>query len=149
MHNKGSVTLPWMDSRWKNNGFPDRDVFRSRGKVSHDNHFAIIACNSLTEDGFPNLILGLICTKTVKELTTVTISVGVAVSQIDLVIIMLKVDLKSESVIWASSLLSNTVLEIADVLTISLPTYASFLRSLLCWVYQRFHALVITAVIFD
>jgi len=58
----------------------------------------------------------------VKEFTTITISVGVAMRKVNIILIIRKVDLEGQSVIKPSSLFFHAVLVIAYILPFSLPS---------------------------
>jgi hypothetical protein len=110
-----------MDSTRYNNGSPYRYFFWSRSKVGDDGHLTIISCDGLAHYGLSYSILALWLTQILKELSTIRISIRITMSHVYLVIIVLKLDLESQGVVETSSLLLEGVLEVANVLPVSVP----------------------------
>ena len=103
------------------NGSPYRNFLWPRSKVGDDGHLAIVAGNSLTDDSLSYSILRLRLTKILKELRAIRVSVRVAMRHVHLVVIVLELNLESQGVVEAASFFLQGVLEVADVLPISVP----------------------------
>ena len=72
-------------------------------------------------------------------------------SHVYLIVVIQKLNLESQGVVKASSFLLERVLKVADILSISIPTYTlsiSLLSSLLR-VKQRFHTLIVRTLWFN
>ena len=70
-------------------------------------------------------------------------------SHVDLVIVILKGDLESESVVGSATFAFHRVLIVADVLSIAVPADPTWLGSVLHRVNQRLLSLIIRAVWLD
>ena len=99
LHHPGSVALTWMNSCCENNRLSNCDLFRDTRKISNNKHINIIPRKTLTKHSFPNFILILKCTGFVHELAQVCVTVWVAMSEINSVVIMFCRVLESETVI--------------------------------------------------
>jgi hypothetical protein len=100
------------------------DFFWSRAEVGYDGHFTVVACNRLAHNSLTYPIFALRLTKLLKELSAIRVSIGVAMCQVHLVIIVVELNLEGQSVVEATSLFLQRVLEVADILAVSVPTYA-------------------------
>lgn len=102
-------------------GPPNSNIFRFGPKVSDDDHLAVVASQSLAQDCFPYLVLGVDCAYFVEELAAVAVGVGVAVGEVDLVEVVLKRYLEGQRVVKTTSFLLHSILIVADVKSISDP----------------------------
>lgn len=77
-----------MDSTGKDYRFSMWDRFWTWRKVRDNEHLNIVSCKWLTEDSPPDLVFILIGANFLDHVTQVWISVGVAMSKVDCVIII-------------------------------------------------------------
>ena len=106
------------------NGSPNSDLFWSRPKVGDDGHLTVVPSYCLAHNCLPYSVLALWLTQVLKQLCAVRVSIGVAMRHINLIIVVLKLNLESKCVIETSSFLLERILEITDILPISVPADA-------------------------
>ena len=88
-----------MNSCCENDSLSNCDLFRDARKVSNDEHINIIPGKTLAEHRLPNFVLILKGAGLVHELAEVCVTIGVAMGEINTVIIVFGGVLKSETVI--------------------------------------------------
>lgn len=99
LHHPRGITLSWVNSRCENNRFPHSYVLRYTRKVCNNKHINIISSQTFAENSFPYFIFVLKCACLANIFTQVSISVGVAVSNVHYVFIVLRRVLKRQTII--------------------------------------------------
>jgi len=137
-----------MHTRGDHDGPSYSDFFRPAAEVGDDGHFAVIARNCLAHDCFSDPVFALWLAQPLEMLGAVTVCVRVTMGKIDLVIIVEELDLESQSVVEAATLLLQAVLKVADVGTVSIPADALALARLclLLGVEEWLHSLVVATL---
>jgi hypothetical protein len=107
-----------------NDGSPDSNFFWSRSKVGDDGHLTVVSSYCLAHNCLSYSILAFWLTQILQEFRAVRVSVGIAMCHINLIIVVLKLNLESKCVIETSSFLLERILEITDILPISVPSDA-------------------------
>lgn len=102
----------------------DGDFFRPRTEIRNDSHFTIISSNGFANDCLSNAILALWLAQSLKELCAVRVSVGVAMGHVDFTVVIFELNGESQCVVKTATLLLQRILEVADVLAISIPSIA-------------------------
>lgn len=151
LYNVWSITLSRMNSASDDDGSSNSYFFRSWTEVCDDCHFTVVSRNSLAHNGFSNSVFRLRDAQSLQQFSAIWVSVGIAVSHVHFIIIMHKLYLKSKSVIKTTSFFLEGVLEVANVLSISVPPNAlPFLAfSFFLGVEEWLHALVIWTLRLD
>jgi hypothetical protein len=148
VHDVGCIWLARMHSRSQHNGSTKSNFLRTRDEVSDNNHFTVVLSNGLAQNGLSDFIFGFRSAYRVQEFTAVTVSVGVAMCEVDLVIFIFKCALECEGVIESTSLLLHAALVVTNTHAVTGPTYLLLLRTL-HWIYQRLHTLIVGTLRFD
>lgn len=99
-------------------------LFRPRTEVGDDSHLTVVACNGFTDNCLSDSVLAVWGAKSLKKLSAVRVSVWITVREVDLIVIVLELHLEGQGVVEASALLLQLVLEVADVLAVSVPPIA-------------------------
>ena len=133
-----------------NDGSPYSNFFWSRSKVGDDGHLTVVSSNSLTDNCLPYSILALWLTQVLEQLCAVRVGVWIAMRHINFIIVVLKLHLESKCVIETSSFLLQRILEITNVLSISIPSDALSIIAVrhLFRVNKRLHTLVVRTLRF-
>ena len=144
-HNERGITFSWMDSTGNDNGPSYSYFFWSWAEVGNDCHFTIVSSNGFAHNSFSDSIFLLWLTKSYQKFRSVRISVWVTMRSIDLVFVMHELYLEGKSVVESSTLLLESVWEVTNVGSITIPSISlSVIR--LCFFFgvkQWFHSLVI------
>jgi len=137
-----------MDATCYNYCSPNCDFFWSWTEIGDDCHFAIVSCYCFTYYGFSYPVFWFRLAESLEKFGAIWVCVWVAMCKIYLVIVIWELDLESECVVESSRLLFQWVLEITNILTVSVPTDSLALTwfSIFLWIYQWFHSLVIWAL---
>lgn len=106
--------------------FSNSDLLLSTLEVRYDDHFNIIASNSLCQDSLPDPIFVFIGTDPSQESAAIAVSVRVTMRNIYFVIIIGKRHLELQRVIVSTAIPFHCVLEVCDVFTISVPAYPTW-----------------------
>lgn len=78
----------------QNYGTSLRDQLRSTLKIGDDYHLTVIACQSFREHSFSDLVLCYIRAKSLQHTAAVSVCVRVAVRNVDLIVVVLKLTSK-------------------------------------------------------
>jgi hypothetical protein len=134
-----------MYSARDNNRSSYGDLLRSGPKVGNNGHLTIISCDCLANYGLPYSILALRLAQVLQQLRAVRVSIWITMSHIDFVLVILKLHLESQCIVESTSLLLEGILEVADVLPISVPSDALAVVTIrhLFRVEKWLHALII------
>lgn len=123
-YNERCITFAWMHARGYHNCSSDGNFFRSWTKVRNDSHFTVITSQCFADDGFTDPVLTVRCAKFLKQFCAIWVRVRITVRQVHFVVIMLELHCESQSVVETSTFFLELILEVAYVLTISVPTIA-------------------------
>ena len=149
MHYKRSIRLTRMHS-WTQYHSPSLCyLFRSWCEISNYHHFTIIPGYCFAQYSFPNLIFSLRCAYFSEVLAAVTVRVGIAVRKEHFIVIVFELSLKAEGEVEPAALLLHRILEVADVLAVSLPADPRLIVGLFLRVDEGLHALVVRALRLD
>ena len=108
------------------------DVLFSRIKVGNNQHLTVVTSQSLTHGGLPYTIAVVGMAHTGNEFLQIAQCVRVTMSNIHLVMIIPKRQLEAENIVETGTLLLAhlRILVVADILTISMPSYIATLSFL-------------------
>mmetsp|Transcript_18273 Transcript_18273/g.31255 ORF Transcript_18273/g.31255 Transcript_18273/m.31255 type:complete len:430 (+) Transcript_18273:217-1506(+) len=96
LHHPGGVGLAGVDARSEDDGLPNGYVLGDAGEVGHDEHVHVVTGETLAEDGLAHLVLVLEGAGLVDETAEVSVGVGVAVSEVDGVLVVARRVLEGE-----------------------------------------------------
>ena len=111
-----------MHSRSDDNGSTNGDLLRAGAEVRNDGHLTVVTSDGLANDCLSDAVLAVWRAKSLKQLGAVRVCVGVTVRHEHLIIVVLELNLERESVVEAASLLLELVLEVANILAVSVPS---------------------------
>lgn len=127
------------------------NFFRSWTKIGNDSHFTVVSGNGFAYNSLSNAILALRLAEFLKELCAVWVSIGIAMSQVYFTVIMFELNGECQCIIKTATFLLQRVLEVTDILDISVPSIAWSIIcfSLFLWIKQRFHSLIVRTLWFN
>ena len=143
MHNKRSIRFSGMNSWSQNYGSTDGYFFRPWCEICNDDHFAVVSGNCFAQNGFSYFVLLVRCTYFCKVFGAITVSIGIAMSEVYFVVVMLESNREGQSEIESTTLFLHAILIVADVISFSEPSDTRTLLSLSLWICKRFHPLII------
>jgi len=140
-----------MNPRCYDDGSSNGNFFWPWTKVSDDSHFTVVSGNCFAHDSLSDAILAFWLAKSLKELCAVWVSVGIAMSHINFTVVMFELNSECQGIIKTATFLLQRILEIADILSISVPSIARSIIGfgLFLWIEQRFHSLIVWTLWFD
>ena len=115
-------------------------------EISNNHHLTVVACKRLGEHCLANFVFCLVGAKFVKQGATVAISVRIAVSNVNLVVVVLKRHFELKGVVVAAPFFLHPILEVGNVFAIAIPPIAALSSSVSTWVEKGFLPLVVTTI---
>ncbi len=115
-----------MHTRGYNHALTVFNGFRVALKGGNDYHLTVIACDGLGQGATSQTVLALrVLLQVVQVAYHVCIGVGVAVRQVNHVVVMVELHAKRQGIVITSILSLHGVLVVADICTPSSPSFAT------------------------
>lgn len=122
LDDEGGIAFSRMHSRSDDYGSTNGDLLGPRAEVRNDGHLAVVTSDGLANDRLPDAVLAVWRAQSLKQLGAVRVRVRVAVGHEHLVVVVFELHLESKSIVEATALLLELVLEVANILAVSVPS---------------------------
>ena len=132
-----------------NDGSTHSDLLLSALEVGNDHHFDIVASDRARQDRLADSVFVVISTELLQQATAIAIGVRVAVSYVDLIIVVGEGDLELERVVVPSALFLHRVLKVGYAFPIAVPAQTARSCRFFHRVEQRLLSLVVGTVGLD